>query len=77
MARRRYVGTRWAVAEKRFGRIRYLCSPRALPYVERAQARALAKTQASASPDGAEVKAAMGAVQYAVRDPLPAAIAGS
>ena len=29
-------GWRWAVAEKRLGRIRYLCSPRALPYVERA-----------------------------------------
>ena len=32
-------GWRWAVAEKRFGRVRYLCSRRALLYVERAVER--------------------------------------
>lgn len=32
-------GWRWAVAEKRVSRVRYLCSPRALPYVERAVER--------------------------------------
>lgn len=32
-------GWRWAVAEKRFSRVRYLCSPRALPSVERAVER--------------------------------------
>jgi hypothetical protein len=30
---------RWAVAEKRFSRVRYLCSPRAMPYVTRAAER--------------------------------------
>jgi hypothetical protein len=29
-------GWRWAVLEKKVGRVRYLCSPRALRYVERA-----------------------------------------
>lgn len=29
-------GWRWAILEKRFGRVRYLCSPRAMPYVTRA-----------------------------------------
>lgn len=33
-------GWRWAVAEKRFDRVRYLCSPRAQRYVERAIERA-------------------------------------
>jgi hypothetical protein len=37
-------GWRWAVAEKRFSRVRYLCSPRALPYVERAVERTRIKT---------------------------------
>lgn len=32
-------GWRWTVAEKRFGRVRYLCSPRAMPYVVRAVER--------------------------------------
>jgi hypothetical protein len=34
-------GWRWAVAEKKVSRVRYLCSPRALPYVERAIERTL------------------------------------
>lgn len=32
-------GWRWAIAEKRFGRVRYLCSLRAMPYVARAVER--------------------------------------
>lgn len=32
-------GWRWAVAEKRFGRVRYLCSPKAMSYVTRAVGR--------------------------------------
>lgn len=32
-------GWRWAVAEKRFGRVRYLCSPKAMRYVTRAAER--------------------------------------
>ena len=34
-----FRGWRWAVAEKRFGRVRYLCSPKAAPYVTRAAQR--------------------------------------
>ena len=29
-------GWRWTVAEKKVSRVRYLCAPKALPYVERA-----------------------------------------
>jgi hypothetical protein len=32
-------GWRWAVAEKRFGRVRYLCSPKAMRYLTRAVER--------------------------------------
>ena len=32
-------GWRWAIAEERFSYVRYLCSPRALPHVERAVER--------------------------------------
>jgi hypothetical protein len=32
-------GWRWAILDKKVGRVRYLCSPRALRYVERAAER--------------------------------------
>lgn len=34
-----FRGWRLAIAEKRFGRVRYLCSPKAMPYVTRAVGR--------------------------------------